>query len=708
MLNLVSPPFNAHLSPRPRVKYITKVCTSVLLLAISCATFSKDANGYEPEFKLVNCPEGETVIVHHILQCGKVAVPHNYYGASNGFLDVMVHRLRPIRTRSNTPLIFISGGPGASFSTISDRVFLLSRLMPERELIFYELRGMVELQTYSPCHVPAYDDQIQLSGRFDDANGLHNKRIRRMQALRRDCTAKFLRNYAIPGEAFHIANLAHDVESIRTALNIEQWDVMAHSFGPIVALEALRLAPENTIRSMVLSAPALPFGIGHTHTIHSESYPVTASLLKLFAACERERACRKQYPQLKDRFLRTANQLMENPLTFSSEKTNRSEVIDAARFIDYAFLLMDRGRGMDTLPAFIELVEKADSKALANLFNLNVPEKASQRAADDPESAAKLPVLTTLSPPIHIPLRTAMECNGTHTVEHVLDKRVLNSEIYNLLVDFDGNGWTNSNDCERIVNRRNTKPTQFSVPEADVPILLLAGGMDPRTPADYAVWLSTQLPSATLLLDPQSDHSIGSFDTCVGLEAVRFLKQPHTFKTGKCAIDSKLHVAKRYPKEWVAELSNPWLIGRLPRYWFNKKNPFGASHHDAKYYTNMRAVPEFHPNNQSEEGIKNSVRNLLLATSKNPDIPSEHDTVFRQRIGEFTWTIARYYDADFNANSWIAWRRTYTSLIMGALTTTNPNSNQVLKKLFYPFLQSLKPCVNYGDRIGNLLLECQY
>jgi len=678
-----------------------------LLLAISSATFAKDESGYSPHFNPVACPDENFWFEHHALQCGKVAVPHSYNSRSNGFLDIMVYRLRPIRVKLDTPIVYISDEPGASFRKLRNKADYLSYMMPERELVFYELRGMVELQLDSPCRVPVSNDASPFSGRLDDANGLHAKQVRRHQEFNRDCTIEFLRKYTIPGEAFHIENLARDVESIRAALNIDQWDIMAHSFGPVIALEALRLAPANAIRSLVLSAPGLPLAKGNTES--GFSYSSAAVLQKLFAACERERDCRKQYPQLQDQYLRVANQLMENPLMVSSEITGRSEKLDAADFVRLTYSLLDSGRATDMLPAFVNWIENADNNALADMRNLNVPKSGNEESADYSESTAQQPSQESAISSFSIPLLTAMECNVSYSFEHILDERVRDSEIFKLFEHYTGKHLIDSSDCENIVNARGINSSSFEAPESNVPILLMAGGNDPRTPADYAVWLSKQLPTSTLLLDPQKDHSIDSFNSCIGLEALRFLEQPSAYKAGTCAIDSELRVAKEFPAEWVADTSNPWVVGQLPRFWFKSSSElFGASRQGAEHYTNMRAFVNFQQNDQVDEMIQDNARKLVMSTSKNPDMPSEHDEVLRRRIGDFTWTLVSYYDEEFDAQSWIAWRRSYSSIIIGAMTTNDSNPNRVLKKLFDPFLDSLKPCINFGDRMFNKLTECQF
>jgi len=713
MLPFIGSAFRAHLHTRRStgrsIDSYFKVCAGLFLFAVSFTAWSNDESGYSPEFNPVTCPEENYWFEHHALLCGKVTVPHSYSSASDGTLDIMVYRLRPIRVKAHTPMVYINSEPGESFLKLRSKVDHLSYMMPEREMVFYEFRGMVELQADSPCTAPENQDANQFSGQLDDANSVHAKRIRRHQEFRRDCTIEFLQKNKIPGEAFHIDNLARDVESIRAALKIDQWDVKAHGFGAGVALEVLRLAPENSVRSMVLSAPGLPLAKGNTEAEFEISYATAAALQKLFAACERERMCRKQYPQLQDQFLQTASQLTENPLIVSSRTTGQSEELDAADFIRIAYELLDGGRGTDLLPALTGWIENADNNALAHLLELIVPESASEVSAGKSEILTKSSIENLDSSDIGIPVRVAMECHGQYTVEHILDENVRKSEVFKLLDDYTGRQWIDSSDCDGIVNSRGSTSAQFTAPETNVPVLLLAGGNDPRAPADYAVWLSTQLPTAILLLDPQENHNIDSFDSCIGLEAVHFLEQPATYTANKCTVDSELHLTKHYPEEWVADLSKPWVVGQVPQHWFRPSSElFGASYQGAEHYTNIRAFVNFQQNDQADEKIQDNARSLLLSTSKNPDMPSEHDNVLRRRIGDFTWTLVSYLDEDFGAQSWIAWRRSYSSLIIAAMTTNDSNKNRALKNLFDPFLESLKPCINFEDRISNKLIECQF
>jgi len=159
------------------------------------------------------------------------------------------------------------------------------------------------------------------------------------------------------------------------------------------------------------------------------------------------------------------------------------------------------------------------------------------------------------------------------------------------------------------------------------------------------------------------------------------------------------------PTDWNVDSLEPLiLVDKLPRYWFSTANPVEAHFHGVMFSTSIGALVEF----RRDDDTIDSARNLLLSTSRYPDIPTEHNNVVRRPIGDYTRMIARYYDEEFDALSWIAWRRPdYSTIVMSAVKINDNNPDKAIRKLFEPFLNSLEPCKNWLVRIDNKLLDCQ-
>lgn len=183
-----------------------------------------------------------------------------------GFLVV------PAMARNKQPdaVLLLAGGPGQSAIKVASRVLpRLSRLNNRRDLVFVDQRGTGRS---APLECPD-DSKLPLTEQLDG-----DAQMRRLE----ECRAKL---ESLPygrdgGLRFFTTTIAmQDMEAVRQALGVPQWNLIGASYGTRAALEYLRQFP-GQVRRTVIDGVAPPDMVLPA----SFSPDTQAALDKLFAA----------------------------------------------------------------------------------------------------------------------------------------------------------------------------------------------------------------------------------------------------------------------------------------------------------------------------------------------------------------------------------------------------------------------------------------
>lgn len=187
-----------------------RVCLAVLATAIALAV-APAAQAQE-----IDCPEGA--------QCNALTVPLDHEGGTPGTQQLAYAVLPATGTRSGT-LVFLSGGPGEAAIPLAEPV--ADRLAPLRssyDMVFVDQRGTGASGAVD-CEL---DDQ-------DDVRACGDRLGARRQFL-------------------STRETAFDLEDLRVALGAEQLTLLGVSYGTKVAQTYARLFPARTA-AMVLDSP---------------------------------------------------------------------------------------------------------------------------------------------------------------------------------------------------------------------------------------------------------------------------------------------------------------------------------------------------------------------------------------------------------------------------------------------------------------------
>jgi pimeloyl-ACP methyl ester carboxylesterase len=174
------------------------------------------------------------------LQCGSVQRPLDPSRPDGVKIDVH-YLVVPAMARNKQPdaVLMLAGGPGQSAIAVAARVLpRLARLNNRRDLVFVDQRGTGKS---APLDCPD-DSQLPVAEQLDPA-----QQMRRLDACR-DALQKLpygdLRQ-------FTTTIAMQDMEAVRQALGVPQWNLIGGSYGTRAALEYLRQFPAQVRRTVI-------------------------------------------------------------------------------------------------------------------------------------------------------------------------------------------------------------------------------------------------------------------------------------------------------------------------------------------------------------------------------------------------------------------------------------------------------------------------
>lgn len=175
------------------------------------------------------------------LQCGSLQRPLD--PARPDGVKIAVHYLVvPAMARNKQPdaVLMLAGGPGQSAISLAARVLpRFARLNNRRDLVFIDQRGTGQS---APLQCPEERD--------DEAPVDNDAQLRRLDACR---AALQQLPYGRDGglRLFTTTLAMQDMDAVREALAIPQWDLIGGSYGTRAALEYLRLFPTKVRRTVI-------------------------------------------------------------------------------------------------------------------------------------------------------------------------------------------------------------------------------------------------------------------------------------------------------------------------------------------------------------------------------------------------------------------------------------------------------------------------
>ncbi|MGQ7844721.1 alpha/beta fold hydrolase [Granulosicoccus sp. 3-233] len=178
-----------------------------------------------------------------VAQCTTLSVPLNPEAADSGSLALSIARIPARRQSASTDAFtLLAGGPGQSaIESFPAVAFAFRHIMQDHDVILVDQRGTGDS---SPLSCPQADDSLGIE--FDDDT----------QVLE-DAAQACLEQLAHDPRLFTSSLAVRDLEHVREALGVSQWNLYGISYGTRVALHYLRRYPDK-VRTLILDAVVPP------------------------------------------------------------------------------------------------------------------------------------------------------------------------------------------------------------------------------------------------------------------------------------------------------------------------------------------------------------------------------------------------------------------------------------------------------------------
>ncbi len=174
------------------------------------------------------------------LQCGSLQRPLDPARPDGAKVDIH-YLVVPAMARNKQPdaVLMLAGGPGQSAIGVAPRVLSrLARLNNRRDLVFIDQRGTGKS---APLDCPD-DSKLPLTEQLDTA----------AQKRRLDACRDALQKLPYGDLRFFTTTLAmQDMDAVREALAVPQWNLVGGSYGTRAALEYLRQFPAKVRRTVI-------------------------------------------------------------------------------------------------------------------------------------------------------------------------------------------------------------------------------------------------------------------------------------------------------------------------------------------------------------------------------------------------------------------------------------------------------------------------
>lgn len=434
-----------------------------------------------PRFESADCPfriPSDGSILY-----GRLVVPENRsvpQGGRTVSIAVLILKSRSGNPRPD-PVLYLEGGPGGpSVAYYED--WLSSPILDRRDLILFDQRGVGHSS-------PTLDCPEIRSARLEALRpGKDPETARRlMLESARACAAR-LRKAGVDLDAYNTQESAHDLADLRRVLGIRQWNLYGISYGTRLALSLMRTDPQG-VRSAVLDSVVDP----SADEFAAAPENARAAFDRFFEAVENDAAARRVFPDLRSQLEDAAERLDRNPrvarIRLPGGKTATVR-IDGDTLRDAVYSFLYDPASIPYLPFLIRAAASGDVSHLAMFTEDLLYDDLSDGLYYALQGHDEAPFSrgSELAPGAYDPLRLERE----------------------MALAF-GSGRADAEANAPV--------------SSDIPVLLLAGGFDPITPAEGTRRVARLLSRGTFILCPGLGHAVS---TSGGLERLvaDFLEDP--------------------------------------------------------------------------------------------------------------------------------------------------------------------------------------
>jgi pimeloyl-ACP methyl ester carboxylesterase len=451
-----------------------------------------------PRFEPGDCAAPVTLGLRH--HCGWLVVLEDRTKPDGRLvrLPVVIFEARTSDPRPD-PVIYLAGGGGvnqmAMMSSYSDFV---SAVVSERDFIMYNQRG-----------APLTDPVLECAGLGDvlwelaERHPSIEERNLRLAEFWSECRSD-LAARGVDLNMYSTSANAADADDLRIALGYDRANYYGTSYGTRIGLVLLRDRSDG-VRSIILDSVYPPEADYYT----TYASHVAGALTALFDECSSDPACVDRYGDLGRLFAETADRLDAEPqiITYADGRV----VVDGMMYIDVLYALLQSTPGRQGVPSFIEAASKGDLDPFRPVY---------PALFDYPGSMA-----------VYYSFQCREEVPKHSFDEVVAQAAAIPAQISDYAVQFFAA--LDYAVCE-VWGVQPSGVGESAPVESDVPALVLAGAVDPITPAQWGRSAAALLSSGWFYEIPGQAHGTMRTSACAREIALTFLEDPSAKPDAAC------------------------------------------------------------------------------------------------------------------------------------------------------------------------------
>ncbi len=294
--------------PLPAVA-LRKAATHLLLVIFGAAVFgavdlkAQPATSPQVEGSLekVACPFDATKALLPVT-CGRLKVPENYNDPKGRSIEVAFMVVKaPQNKDPDNPVIFLSGGPGSpSLVHVETLVTLpaIREIVVDRDWVFFDQRGGGRSLPSLFCPPePDYFKQLKT------------------------CRDRLIKE-GVDLSQYNSARISNDMELLRKAMGVKQWNVWGASYGARLAMTFARYYPAST-RTVLVDGPYLPEDQERVEDLRGAEVVIN----KIFNKCVGDPACSAKFPDLRSRFLAALPRIRQQSIVAGKDRIDDERVV---------------------------------------------------------------------------------------------------------------------------------------------------------------------------------------------------------------------------------------------------------------------------------------------------------------------------------------------------------------------------------------------
>ncbi|HTK37359.1 MAG TPA: alpha/beta fold hydrolase, partial [Pyrinomonadaceae bacterium] len=307
-----------------------------------------------PRFEKSSCavkiPEGIRA------ECGNLFVKENRSKANSRLIRLPVVIIKSTSPNpAPDPIFYTGGGPGGGSLGRAQGARNLAPYTKDRDFIIFEQRGTRLAEPSMPCPEVNEADHTAPEKNLNDGQA----RKTEMEAVR-NCRDRLIRE-GIDLAAYDSAASAADIEDLRRALGIEQWNLYGVSYSTRLMLNYIREYPAS-VRSVILDS-VLPPTVNYDETSVDG---VMRSLNLIFDTCAADAHCHSTYPDIRKKFYGLVKIADEKPLEIKVNR-NGTEVrvyADGKSVVDFVYGLLENTDALSDIPFIINTLASGNYASL--------------------------------------------------------------------------------------------------------------------------------------------------------------------------------------------------------------------------------------------------------------------------------------------------------------------------------------------------------